>query len=290
MVLSSIGKLAVTEVAFYVLAFALALFVTAKHGYGRQQGWVWIMVLSVVRIAGSACLIAVTTESNPSSTLLTVSGILDSIGLSFLIQVLLGLLIRLNQSTVDGNVAIPPQVLRLIHLPLLVGVVLGIIGGTDKSSSNASRSSTGQNLLKVSTIIFLLIGLVVGGIIGATTLKHRSIIAGERRLLVAAIACFPLVFVRILYSLLCAFLTNSTTFDLFHPDVIVDACMAVLMEFLVVLIVLVAGLVAPKIPRGAVRGEPGAAVDARPERHNSRAGGDTKLMPMAPRSGRGDIV
>lgn len=88
------GDLAIAELVFWVPATVISLLVSYRHGFKRQLGWILVTVIGVIRIAGSACTIAEEQETTVNTSLITAAAILSSIGLSFLISILVGLLTR----------------------------------------------------------------------------------------------------------------------------------------------------------------------------------------------------
>ena len=86
------GGLAIAELIFYVPAFFVALWVAFRHGFNRRAGWLFLVILSLVRIVGWSCQLAA--QTNPSIGLKEAAIILSSVGLSPLILAMLGLLSR----------------------------------------------------------------------------------------------------------------------------------------------------------------------------------------------------
>ena len=83
----------IVELAYYVSALPLSIWVLAKHGFGRQLGWIYLTILALIRIVGASCGIAAV--SNPKNTLIEINDILGSVGLSALFLAMLGFLKRL---------------------------------------------------------------------------------------------------------------------------------------------------------------------------------------------------
>jgi hypothetical protein len=92
--IDSRGWVAVIELVFFIPALITALIVCKKHGFSRSSGWMYTLILSVVRIAGAVCELL--TFSDNSTTLIKTMIILDSIGLSPLLLATLGMLSRLS--------------------------------------------------------------------------------------------------------------------------------------------------------------------------------------------------
>ena len=144
-----------------------------------------------------------------------------------------------------------PNIFRLLGLVPLVGLILAIIGGIDEASSNPSKMSTGLDLVRAGVIIFLVIFIILAIITLATFLRLRSVSAGDERILYALALSIPFILVRLIYSIIVDFAGNPQ-FNLITGDVVIQGCMASLMEYIVVILYLIAGLVAPHIAKSNV--------------------------------------
>ncbi|MCJ1385681.1 hypothetical protein MMC17_008804 [Xylographa soralifera] len=143
---------------------------------------------------------------------------------------------------------LPPKIFRLLGIVPLVAVILAIVGGSDEASSDPSTVSSGLTLVRAGVIVFMVIFIIFAAITLATFLRLRSISAGEERILYALALSIPFIFVRLIYSIIVDFAGNSQ-FNLITGDVVIQGCMASLMEYIVVILYLAAGLVAPHIAR-----------------------------------------
>lgn len=90
--LTELGRLAIAELVFYTPALFLAIIVASRHGFSDHFGWVYLVLLSLVRIVGSIMELVI--MSNASAGLITAAGILSGIGLSPLLLAMIGLLHR----------------------------------------------------------------------------------------------------------------------------------------------------------------------------------------------------
>ena len=86
------GGISILELLVYFPFLVIAAIVCRRHGFGRSSGWIFTLILCLVRIIGSCCQLA--TYSDQSSGLLEATIILDSIGLSPLLFATLGMLSR----------------------------------------------------------------------------------------------------------------------------------------------------------------------------------------------------
>ena len=149
---------------------------------------------------------------------------------------------------------IPPRVFNFLAILPLVGLILAIIGGTDQAPGNTpSTMSNGVTLVRAGIVVFLVVFVFLAIITVITFFSIRSISKGEAPLLYAVALSIPFLLVRLIYALLVDFDTSSTTFNYITGSVIAQAFMATLEEFIVVLLYLTAGLLAPKIPRSNVQ-------------------------------------
>lgn len=82
----------IIDLIYYFPAFGLAIWICIKHGLGRQLGWIYLVILSLMRIIAGATGIA--NANNPSSGLTEASAIAYSVGLAPLILALMGMLKR----------------------------------------------------------------------------------------------------------------------------------------------------------------------------------------------------
>jgi hypothetical protein len=96
------------------------------------------------------------------------------------------------------------------------------------------------------------VGYVLEAGITAVLFRHfRGIIQGDETILIAVGASIPFLLVRLVYSLMVVFAHNPD-FNVLTGSVIIQAFMATLEEFIVVLLYVTAGLRAPKIRRSQI--------------------------------------
>lgn len=86
------SAVSIVEVIFYLPALFIAAYISYRHGFGRNAGWVFLILFSLVRIIGSCCQLELTNK--PSKNLFVATAILSSIGLSPLLLTATGLLSR----------------------------------------------------------------------------------------------------------------------------------------------------------------------------------------------------
>lgn len=134
------------------------------------------------------------------------------------------------------------RILQASHLPCLLGLILGIVGGTKLTSDE----SEGTALLKAAAILFLLTLVLLVGVAGATWPLCSRMPQGETQIYFAVLAALPFLIVRMLYTLLADF-ENNDTFGILNGNAYVQLGMAVIEEMIVTIIFIVAGMMAPKM-------------------------------------------
>jgi hypothetical protein len=87
------GWVSVVELCVYIPFIIIAAIVCKRHGFNRSSGFLYTLILCLVRIIGSVCQLL--TYHDSSSGLVKTALILDSVGISPLLLATLGLLSRL---------------------------------------------------------------------------------------------------------------------------------------------------------------------------------------------------
>jgi hypothetical protein len=252
---------AAIELAVYVPACILAIVVCVRHGFNRSSGWIYTLILCVVRIAGAACQFL--SRQDHTNGFIEAKIILDSIGLSPLLFATLGLLSRLYVSKIQSRNA--PSLLshsidfinakasptfttkhfRILQLLISIGLILSIVGGTsvtiqpDGSFKVATTSKAGIALYIVGYVGIVLVYLI--------SVPKTSIVPNqERRVPVAIIFALPFILVRLIYSA-CSVFLHSHLFNVVTGNVALRVVMAVIEEFMVVAIYIVLGFMITKL-------------------------------------------
>ncbi|ORY19753.1 hypothetical protein BCR34DRAFT_471557 [Clohesyomyces aquaticus] len=232
------GWVSVVELIVFIPALIAAIFVCLRHGFKRSYGWIFTLILCVVRIIGAVCQLL--TYNDHSSGLIQTTLIVDSIGLSPLLLATLGLLSRFTD-TINVNSTSPftTKHFRLTQLLISIGLILSIVGGTrgtvkpDGTIEIATESKAGIGLYIVAYIALAFICLL-------SIRKVSSVPPTERRVPLAVIAALPFILVRLVYSALSVFIHNHL-FNIVNGSVVVLIIMAVAEEFIVVAIYLLLG-------------------------------------------------
>ena len=126
----------------------------------------------------------------------------------------------------------------------MVALVLAIVGGSDLTDKSISERNTGQKLIKVALIIFLVIYICLFLLVAKSTSEMERLPLGEKQVLLALIVALPLLRVRLLFSIL-EYFTKISTFSPTRGNVLVRAFMASLEEIVIVIGYTLAGILVP---------------------------------------------
>lgn len=257
--ISTPEAITIAELCIYTPIFLLTAVLLFRHGFKRQSGWIYLAIFCLVRIVGATFKIE-STKNPRSKTDLEWSAILQSVGLSPLLLASLGLLKRVTDSASDrvrsdegqvnrNNFGLKgrgrlsgrliskyatanskrSRVIQLAQIPILVGLVLCIIGGTDIAGGDPK----GTTLTKVGIIIFAVAYVLHAALLGITSRDVGNIPRGERRLYWVLVSALPSLGVRLLWSLLAVF-AHLKRFAIEGGNSWVNFGMAVVMEFIIV--------------------------------------------------------
>ncbi|KAK3692429.1 hypothetical protein B0T22DRAFT_435705 [Podospora appendiculata] len=240
--LTELDRISIAVLVIYIPSLFIAIFLALRHGFGRNAGWLYLVLFSLARILGSAFQIA-TINDRTNISLIVGAVILQSIGISALVLVMLGLVGRVLEGLRNSQYSSPivtPFHLRLVQLIVVVGLILGIAGGSSMSKAFSdptkpfqlpTESKAGLALIIVGYGIIILVTLVTASHMG-------SVEPGEKRILLAIAVALPFVLVRIIFSGQATFGSNPD-FRSFggsakYPDYYLG--MAIIMEMVVVAI------------------------------------------------------
>lgn len=231
------GGISILELFIYFPAIIAAVLVCIRHGFGRSSGWVFTLILCLIRIIGACCQLA--TYEDQSQGLLEAALILDFVGLSPLLLATVGLLSRCAESiNQHSSIFLHALHFRAVQLVITIGLILSIVGGT--SSISSTGVYTTQTSSKVGVVLFIVSYVALFLIAALTTFHLSSASAGEKRLDFAVVLALPFILVRLAYSALAVF-SHHHEFKLIGGSVAIMAIMSVLMEFIVVFIYLLVG-------------------------------------------------
>lgn len=249
MALTESNQVSIAELAIYLPALFIAIFLCVRHGFGRSSGWLYLIIFSLARIIGPSMQLA--TISQPRNYSLYIgAATLQSIGLSPLILVELGLLSRaLSSIRKSVQTRVNENMLRVVQIVVLVGLILTSVGGSQAGSNFADTGVyTPSNLSQIG------IGLMIAGFVltvlaaaqVALQISHAE--PGEKRLALAVGLSLPFVLVRLAYAAATVY-SGNPKFNQLTGDVSVQIGMSVVMEMIAVAILEGFGLTLKKIPK-----------------------------------------
>lgn len=126
----------------------------------------------------------------------------------------------------------------------MIALILCIVGGIDEADTTShSDVSTGKKYTKIGVVMFLIIYLLLSALVVITMKDVGNAPRGEKRIYFAVLAAIPLLAVRLLWSILAAF-ANDATFSIEGGKPLVQLFMAILEEFIIVVMYTLAGLTA----------------------------------------------
>lgn len=128
----------------------------------------------------------------------------------------------------------------------MIGLALCIIGGTREFDGTSSKISSGKNLTKIGIAIYLVVYIIQISLVIITLKDYNRLPAGNGRVFWAVVIANPFLAVRLLYSIMSAF-TTVESFSMVDGSALVRLFLAILEEFVVVSLYLLAGLLAPKL-------------------------------------------
>ncbi|OCL03413.1 hypothetical protein AOQ84DRAFT_149158 [Glonium stellatum] len=183
MTLSSVSKLAIAILAYFVPAFFTSIGVCIRHGFHGQLGWFFLAALSSFRIVGSSCQLA--TDQRPRIALLAVAAITNFIGLVPLLLSMMGMLSRVNEGMPSAR-RVNSRVFYAIHVLLYIALSLGIVGGINQTHINNLHDTTSGTHYRSGCVILILIAFILLCITTAISMTRLRAASGGDGLLVYA--------------------------------------------------------------------------------------------------------
>ncbi|KAK3110106.1 hypothetical protein LTR53_015952 [Teratosphaeriaceae sp. CCFEE 6253] len=243
------GDLAAVELAFFGPAFLVGVYILFRHGFTRQMGWLYVVVLSILRIIGTSATLDMQVSGTASASLLETAAITSAVGTAPLLLALMGFLERINQGMEHRGLSL--MLFRPLHLISLGALIIAIIGGTNEMHADTGDMQTGRSLMEAASLLFLAIFLALAGVTLFTVTNSRWVVANERTLLRACVVALPFILVRIAYTIAVAFSNKGGSLYFRDVSVWAQAFMQFLMEAIVISLFIVAGLMTPKMEKRA---------------------------------------
>ena len=117
--------------------------------------------------------------------------------------------------------------LKLCHIWLIVAATLGVVGGVETfvAVNDEKTLTTGRSLRQASSMLLLAVLLILVAVTVGILARINQAWVGDRRIVYAAVISFPFLLVRVVYTIIPAFDTLSSTFNYTKPNVLVEAFM-----------------------------------------------------------------
>ena len=241
--------LAIAEIVIYaplvVLSFALCI----RHSFRIFVGWIFLFIFCAIRIVGPALQLA--RINNPNNIAFYTAPIeLFAVGQVVLLYTTIGLLARVaNAINQVRHISIKALYIHLLRIPLIAGIILVIIGGIVSAST---WISTGKypvdRLTKIGTIIIVAAFAVIVLVALGFTRRRAEVERPDVVLFNAILLSMPFLLIRLVYSLLIAFVDNAV-FNPLNSNAAAQGFLAVLVEAIVVILYTVAGFRIPRLPK-----------------------------------------
>jgi hypothetical protein len=251
------GKMTITfrngvsigEIILYVPSLFVAIFLTLRHGFSRSAGWYFLIIFCLARIIGPAMQLA-TINAPGNNSLYTGYIILQNVGLSPLMLATIGLLSRLLENiNKSHHTFINTRMIKLVETVITVGLILGIVGGVHAESTFQKTGVYHQTSLnKAGTALFILCWVAIALFTALISFSVSHADHGEKRILFAVTLALPFLLVRLIFSILSTFTTN-THFNLLTGSVTILLCVALIEEFIIVAIFMAIGVTLNRLPK-----------------------------------------
>lgn len=246
--LSNRDGLAIAEIVIYsplvVLSFALCV----RHSFRVFVGWLFLFLFCSIRIVGPALQLA--SINNPKTIPFHTTPIeLFAIGQVLLLYTTLGLLSRVaNGVNKIRDTGVKGLYIQLLRVPLIAGIILVIIGTVASASTWISTGSYPiDRLTKIGTIIIVAGFAVIVLVALAFVARRADAERADALLLDAIIASLPLILIRLIYSLMIAFVDDAA-FNPLDGNAAAQGLLAVAGEAIAVILYIIAGFRIPKLP------------------------------------------
>ncbi|KAL4919213.1 hypothetical protein BDW62DRAFT_200093 [Aspergillus aurantiobrunneus] len=231
--------LACVELAIYCALLVPITFCTYHYVLRKQTAWLYLYAFAIAKFTGPAIFLALSNQNPPSIGLEIAAQILYQIALGPLLSATLSFVNTSSKSTErkDHNPLAQTTkgaplsgLLRLVHPIIITGLVLGVVGGVDRSPSSSGTPDKdtyerGERLSKASSALFLV--ALAGIAIGAARLwkSRRDLKTVSYYINTCMVVALPVLLLRVIYSILAAAnlqspenATRASKFDLLRGD------------------------------------------------------------------------
>lgn len=173
-----------------------------------------------------------------------------------------------------------------------MALILSIVGQTTHDSSLEAGYTNGE--VKAAIVLFIVTWVATTFMTIMMWFRYEGIEHGEHRLLWAITVSLPILFVRLMYSILSVF-KHDSTFDLFSGNATVFLVMDVLEEIIVVYVMMLTGLTLQLREKAVYDADKeqnisGAATEMQEQGQQGRVSGTGEAAPRPKRKYRGGPI
>ncbi|TCD65520.1 hypothetical protein EIP91_002528 [Steccherinum ochraceum] len=198
------GGVALAQAIIYIPILCMSAILVARHGFKRRAGWVFLLILSLVRIVGGGIHVASELQSDPNKTLVTIFTILEGVGLSPLMLATLGFLSTVGQGLTDSRRLF--QGLHVLGILSSVALILTVVGGINLGDAKTQDDvDSATKYRHIGGILFLVLFVLVTLLHGYFWSLKNQILVHRRTLLAGISTVLPFLFIRTMYGVLSAF-------------------------------------------------------------------------------------
>ncbi|KAI0761205.1 hypothetical protein BD413DRAFT_592302 [Trametes elegans] len=210
MSLDARGIISIVVIVMYIPILIAGTLLSFRNGFARHAGWIFLVILSIIRLVGAITHI-LSEQDATNVTARTIYGIMEAAGLSPLLMATLGFMRTTIQYGLDEKQLVS-RGLRLGGIVALVGLVLGIVAGTQIGSASKQSDLDSANTLRHASSILYVAALGVAFLITAYCWMNRHVIYKYRKRLLTGISLsLPFLLVRVVYGVLSSFAPSPFT-------------------------------------------------------------------------------
>ncbi|OJJ42751.1 hypothetical protein ASPZODRAFT_20276 [Penicilliopsis zonata CBS 506.65] len=240
------------QLAIFCILIVPAQYVFFKHGLGGFMGWLFVLSFCAIRIVG--CAMEIHEENQP--TLSTAALIVSSLGLSPILLALMGVLEEARNARSGRRGGwLQLIIVTQYHALVIVAIVLILIHAS--SLLSAHRTSTAKTFIDAGFALLCAswLFICVFTLVSVAFVREKSmnieLYRGGTRLLYAVMICLPFVGMRMVYATIVYAADNTTAESSFGLRV----AFGVVTEFVVAIVLLVAGVMTRNLQRERKRTE-----------------------------------
>ncbi|UZJ53790.1 hypothetical protein CBS101457_003110 [Exobasidium rhododendri] len=192
-------------IPIYAILLLMSLFNVIRHGHGRAAGYIFLVIFSLVRLAGNIMLVVAYNQKYDNFYVIEWGFILQSLGYTFFLSATLAFYQRAkNPTSADGvKEKLFKSPARLLGLASIVGLVLLITGYTaspgifPNSSGATDPNATLDIKAKIGDCIFCAITIIIA-LLTVTSIRNPPSNV-SRTIFLFILLALPFMAVRIGY-------------------------------------------------------------------------------------------